>query len=358
MPTRTSPDAPAEWPRRVILDFAEVNPRYPLQKGHTYPFVEMAAVGEQFRGITRFDQREAGASGLAQFRLNDILFAKITPCPQNGKVAHVRTEEPIHDGQGSGAEETGSEAGSGKGRGAPAASGPTAHPFQSGLTEMLGLGDVLAFHRNARWVPTTSGPALLMIPVRLFASLPYRAVLYLEISTSWDEWRVRYPEKGLLVPPIRAWAWWTDGIRVRSHHENPDTCICACKSEDWGLGRALEDYIMYCTCWIAKVLHERLLGRWPGAQHYPAWIRMTRNRVDEYCGCGKRALYRDCCKEDDWLLGPAYHRYEHWIVQHDYFDGLRRCGLPDVPDYLAATFGISNVSKHSIPVPTVMVLPK
>ena len=135
----------------------------------------------------------------------------------------------------------------------------------------------------------------------------------------------------MIVPPIRAWAWWADGIRVRSHHENPDTCICACKPEDWGLGRAFEDYIMYCACWVAKALHEKLLDRWPGAQHYPASTRLIRDRVDEYCGCGGRDLYDDCCRADDRLPGDAYHRYENWLVQNDYFDCLRRCGLPDIP---------------------------
>ena len=74
----------------MIGDIAEVNPRYTLDKDKEYPFVEMAAVAEGFGGIVRFDSRKAEASGLARFKLNDILFGKITPCAENGKVALVK----------------------------------------------------------------------------------------------------------------------------------------------------------------------------------------------------------------------------------------------------------------------------
>ena len=83
------PDAPAEWGRHPISVLAEINPRYPVRKGDELPFVEMAAIAEQFGGIQRFDRRKLEGSGLARFKLHDTLFAKITPCPENGKVAYV-----------------------------------------------------------------------------------------------------------------------------------------------------------------------------------------------------------------------------------------------------------------------------
>ena len=49
----------------------------------------MAAVRENFGGIQRFDRRALHGSGLSRFPVSDTLFAKITPCPQNGKVAYV-----------------------------------------------------------------------------------------------------------------------------------------------------------------------------------------------------------------------------------------------------------------------------
>src|SRR5437016_4298946 len=95
-----APGAPKEWTRKTVHELAEVNPRYVLDKGKCYPFVEMASVAEDFGGITRFDWRKPDASGLTRFKLHDVLFGKITPCPENGKVALVR-ELPADYGIGS-----------------------------------------------------------------------------------------------------------------------------------------------------------------------------------------------------------------------------------------------------------------
>jgi type I restriction enzyme, S subunit len=74
-----------------VSALADVNPRYPAKKGRKYPFVEMASVGENFAGILKFDLRQLEGSGLSRFKVSDTLFAKITPCPENGKVAFVNT---------------------------------------------------------------------------------------------------------------------------------------------------------------------------------------------------------------------------------------------------------------------------
>ncbi|WP_315802561.1 hypothetical protein [Bradyrhizobium sp. SZCCHNS3002] len=68
---------------------ANQNPRYLVKRGIEYPFLEMAAVAENFGGILKWDWRRLESSGLARFKPNDTLFAKITPCPENGKVAFV-----------------------------------------------------------------------------------------------------------------------------------------------------------------------------------------------------------------------------------------------------------------------------
>lgn len=83
------PEAPSEWVKRPISAIADINPRYPVKKGQLLPFIEMAAVAEQFGGIQSFEWRKFEGSGLARFRVGDTLFAKITPCPENGKVAFV-----------------------------------------------------------------------------------------------------------------------------------------------------------------------------------------------------------------------------------------------------------------------------
>ena len=83
------PDSVAEWPKASMARLADVNPRYRVKKGKEYPFIEMAAVGENFGGILSLDRRVLEGSGLSRFRAGDTLFAKITPCPENGKVAFV-----------------------------------------------------------------------------------------------------------------------------------------------------------------------------------------------------------------------------------------------------------------------------
>src|SRR5580692_12723154 len=85
------PSAIPEWGRHPISSLAEINPPYPVSKAQEVPFVEMASVAEQFGGIQRFDWRRLEGSGLTRFKIGDTLFAKITPCPENGKVADVRT---------------------------------------------------------------------------------------------------------------------------------------------------------------------------------------------------------------------------------------------------------------------------
>jgi type I restriction enzyme S subunit len=83
------PGAVCEWPKASVGSLADVNPRYRVKKGRDYPFIEMAAVGEDFQGIMSMDRRVLEGSGLSRFRVGDTLFAKITPCPENGKVAFV-----------------------------------------------------------------------------------------------------------------------------------------------------------------------------------------------------------------------------------------------------------------------------
>lgn len=83
------PDATRGWKKSPISALAEQNRRYLVKKNHEYPFIEMASVGEDFRGILKIGTRRMEGSGLSRFSENDTLFAKITPCPENGKIAFV-----------------------------------------------------------------------------------------------------------------------------------------------------------------------------------------------------------------------------------------------------------------------------
>ncbi len=53
------------------------------------PFHRNGFCGENYVGVLTIESRKMEGSGLSRFKVNDTLFAKITPCPENGKVAFV-----------------------------------------------------------------------------------------------------------------------------------------------------------------------------------------------------------------------------------------------------------------------------
>ncbi len=67
-------------------ELAEVNHRVNLQKGKTYPFVEMGVVQPGLRYVGSNQTRNFNGGG-AKFMSGDTLFARITPCLENGKIA-------------------------------------------------------------------------------------------------------------------------------------------------------------------------------------------------------------------------------------------------------------------------------
>lgn len=90
---------PSGWISAAIGDLAEVNPkRLSPGYGDDVPvvFVPMARVAEQSRGMDVQERRPFAKvmRGYSQFQPDDVLFAKITPCMENGKVAVVPDIEP------------------------------------------------------------------------------------------------------------------------------------------------------------------------------------------------------------------------------------------------------------------------
>ncbi|MBI3938774.1 MAG: restriction endonuclease subunit S [Betaproteobacteria bacterium] len=79
-----------------LSSVCEINPRFPKQSrpgAHTeVTFVPMSAVDEQFAEISIPESRRYVdvATGFTCFRNDDVLFAKITPCMENGKAAIAR----------------------------------------------------------------------------------------------------------------------------------------------------------------------------------------------------------------------------------------------------------------------------
>ena len=90
-------DLPEGWALSTIGEVVELNPSKPPQ--NAYPsdlpvtFLPMPAVDADSGTITAPEQRTFGQvrKGYTAFQENDVLFAKITPCMENGKATIART---------------------------------------------------------------------------------------------------------------------------------------------------------------------------------------------------------------------------------------------------------------------------
>lgn len=67
-------------------EFAQANPKVSLTKKETYPYVDMAAVTPGKRYVMAQEERQFKSGG-SKFQTSDTLFARITPCLENGKIA-------------------------------------------------------------------------------------------------------------------------------------------------------------------------------------------------------------------------------------------------------------------------------
>ena len=101
----TTNDLPPGWRMRRLSEIAAIRPRAKpgLDDDALVTFVPMAAVGEEFSGIVDPEVRRFGdvRTGYTSFGVGDVLFAKITPCMENGKLAVVRGELKNDAGFGS-----------------------------------------------------------------------------------------------------------------------------------------------------------------------------------------------------------------------------------------------------------------
>ena len=86
------------WPVASLGDVVQINPRVRTERASAdlpVSFVPMAAVCEHTGRIVSSDVRPFGqvSKGFPIFAENDVLFAKITPCMENGKAAIARNLE-------------------------------------------------------------------------------------------------------------------------------------------------------------------------------------------------------------------------------------------------------------------------
>ena len=82
---------PPGWAAALLRDVAQFNPRHPKGVDDAMPvsFVPMAAVSESSPDFKSLEDRPLGTvrQGFTHFAEGDVLFAKITPCMENGKGA-------------------------------------------------------------------------------------------------------------------------------------------------------------------------------------------------------------------------------------------------------------------------------
>ena len=77
-----------EWKEYKFSDFANINPPVKLINGERYSFIEMKDLSDGQKYC--FPSVERKLTGGSRFREGDTLFARITPCLENGKICQVR----------------------------------------------------------------------------------------------------------------------------------------------------------------------------------------------------------------------------------------------------------------------------
>ncbi len=94
---RTEPmgdELPHGWVHTALCEIAIINPRHPTVIEHGLPisFARMTALSETAPGFRTLEDRTLGdvRKGFTHFAEGDVLFAKITPCTENGKGAVAR----------------------------------------------------------------------------------------------------------------------------------------------------------------------------------------------------------------------------------------------------------------------------
>ena len=82
---------PLGWEVKTIgdKDVCKINPVYKYKKKEVYDFIPMEAIKENFEGVDYVEKQIIDNGSYTRFKAGDILFAKITPCSENGKVAYI-----------------------------------------------------------------------------------------------------------------------------------------------------------------------------------------------------------------------------------------------------------------------------
>ena len=80
-----------DWKKYKLGELAEINPRVSLKQGNEYSFVEMKDLDAMLKYVLPSAKKEL--KGGSKFENRDTLFARITPCLENGKICQVKNLE-------------------------------------------------------------------------------------------------------------------------------------------------------------------------------------------------------------------------------------------------------------------------
>ena len=84
----------SEWTKKKLSDIADFNPRETIKKGTVAKKISMDVLRPFYRDVPYYT--EECFSGGTKFRNGDTIMARITPCLENGKTAHVSI---LNDGE-------------------------------------------------------------------------------------------------------------------------------------------------------------------------------------------------------------------------------------------------------------------
>ena len=72
--------------------FVEISPKVKIKKNKKYPFIDMKSISPGERFISSQESKKFKGGG-SKFQDKDILFARITPCLENGKIAQYKSND-------------------------------------------------------------------------------------------------------------------------------------------------------------------------------------------------------------------------------------------------------------------------
>jgi type I restriction enzyme S subunit len=92
----------SKWKKCLFKEVVQFPPKVILEKGKSYSFIPMEDINGSFKYVSPLTEKTWTGSSGTKFENGDTLFARITPCLQNGKIAQVKD---LKQGRGFGSTE-------------------------------------------------------------------------------------------------------------------------------------------------------------------------------------------------------------------------------------------------------------